>query len=293
MSEKREIKGFWWTPNKPEHRLFGILTLEQGEGAELETFAEGGFNAEAFDPKEQVIHGEDEHTKPVTLLFVSPPSPSISGGLMQRSFNVGYVVFGIALLDTSSFVAHELQLWIQHFQGWAGTTGFLDDSAPKAETTIQYRRPNDIYYRISDDLEVGIGISMHAHQGLWDRSIKEDAWISFRSKAGLSFPLSIKMLNAVRMLIHFAILKRVYPIEIKVEKNGHGFGVGDRWIKQTISVWESILREPKSEYPIQDAWIFQFKDLANGFPAFLRTGWITWRASTRHLDAIFQPFTIP
>jgi hypothetical protein len=62
VSEKREIKGFWWTPDKPEHRLFGILTLETGEGANLETLAEGSFSVEAFNPTNQVIHGHDQKT---------------------------------------------------------------------------------------------------------------------------------------------------------------------------------------------------------------------------------------
>ena len=265
MSEKREIKGFWWTPEKPEHRLFGVLTLERGEGADLETFAEGGFSAQAFDPAKQIIHGQDEHAKPVTLLFVMPPRPTISGGLMQRSFHVGYVVFGIALPDANSFIAHELQLWIQHFHGWVGTTGFIEDPQPKEERVIRYRHPDEVYYRINDDLEVGIGISTNSQTGLWDRSIKEDAWISFRSKAGLSLHRSLKLLNAVRMLLHFAILKRVYPVEISVEKNGHGYNVGDHWIKQKIELWGSILREAKSEYPIDAAWVFQLKDFGDGF----------------------------
>lgn len=276
MTEKREIKGFWWTPDKPEYRVFGILTLELGEGAQLVTFAEGGFTAEAFDPNNQVIHGQDEHAKPVTLLFVMPPRPTISGGLMQRSFHVGYVVFGIALPDSSSFIAHELQLWIQHFHGWAGTTGFVDDSELKEETTIRYRHPDEVYYRISDDLEVGIGVSMHAQHGLWDRGIKENAWISFRSKAGFSFHRSFKLLDAVRLLLHFAILKPVYPVEISVEKEGHGYSLGDRWIKQTISLWGSILREPKSEYPFDAArWVFQLKDFGNAFSTRF-TDWLDY-----------------
>lgn len=264
MSEKREIKGFWWTPEKPEHRIFGVLTLETGEGAILETFVEGGFFAKAFDPDKQIIHGQDEQAKPVTLLFVGPGQRTITGGLMRKNFHPIYVIFGIALPDVGSFVANELQLWIQHLHGWVGTTGFFENSQQSEEMRILYKRPEDVYYRINDDLEVGIGISTNFQTSYWERSIKEEAWISFRSKAGLSFHTSLKLLNAIRMLLHFAILKRVYPVEISVEKNGHGYSVGDRWIKQAIAVWGSVLREPKSERPIDEAWIFRVKDFGDG-----------------------------
>lgn len=275
MSNERKIKGFWWTPDKPAHRLFGILTLKTDDGAHLETFDEGGFSAEAFDPVNKVIHGQDEHGKPVTLLFVGRPCPTISGRMMRRSFHAGYVIFGLALPDVNSFVAHELQLWIQHLHGWLGITGFVGESQPKPEITIKYRRPEDVYYRISDDLEVGIGISMNTQQGLWNQMINEDAWISFRSEAGLSFHRSLDLLNAVRMLLHFAILKRIYPVEINVDKKGHGFSVGDRWIKQTIDVWGSILREADSEPPFDKIWIFQFKDFSDKFPIFFKT-WLDY-----------------
>ena len=43
MKAKRQIKSFWWTPEHPETKWFGTLTLEPDETPELELFVESGF----------------------------------------------------------------------------------------------------------------------------------------------------------------------------------------------------------------------------------------------------------
>jgi hypothetical protein len=53
-------------------------------------------------------------------------------------------------------------------------------------------------------------------------------------------------------------------------KNSHGYQVGDRGIDQDIEICGSVLREPTSELPISDFWVFRFEDVAGNFAEFMR-----------------------
>lgn len=70
MSDTRTIKSFWWSPGQPTTRWFGILTLEAKETPSLELFGERGESSQNVQPVGNVIHGMDEHGKPITLLCV-------------------------------------------------------------------------------------------------------------------------------------------------------------------------------------------------------------------------------
>jgi hypothetical protein len=161
-------------------------------------------------------------------------------------------------------------MWIQHFYGWSGITGFVHNSPTQDERVIRYRLSDDIYYQISENLELGIGISTEAHTEVAKQSIKEDAWISFRSPEGLSFVRCMDLLAAVRQLLHFAVLERIYPAKICADKKGHGYHVGDHWRSHKIEIWSTILRKQKTELPLDDRWVFRFKDLSNRFAEFFK-----------------------
>ena len=114
MSTKRQIKSFWWFPDHPETRWFGILSLELGLTPELELFIERLSSTDEVRPLGSVIHGKDEHGKPITLLFVSSSGESISGAVRKWTFQAGYALFGVALPDADSFVAKSLSFNVQH-----------------------------------------------------------------------------------------------------------------------------------------------------------------------------------
>ena len=73
FAAEREIKSFWWTPNRPETRWFGTLTLARGAMPHLELVAEGTDLFDDHMPLGRVLHGEDEDGKSITLVFASGP----------------------------------------------------------------------------------------------------------------------------------------------------------------------------------------------------------------------------
>jgi hypothetical protein len=119
-------------------------------------------------------------------------------------------------------------------------------------------------------LELALHGTVQAGGGFQERRIREDAALTFRSKAGFSLGRCNELVGAVRLLVHLAVLKKVYPVWMTAYQNGHGYKLGDQWIDQEIGIWSSILREAKSEPPIPDHWVFRFDDVRGDFAGFVR-----------------------
>ena len=296
MAATREIKSFWWTPDNADVRWFGVLTLERKETPSLELIIERGDMFTDRRPLGQVIHGKDEHGKPITLLFVGSCGESMSGALLKRTFSAGYALLGIALPCANSFVAHSLRFQVQHLYGWLGRSGFDPKVAESAGTfAVRFQRPEDEWFSITSDLELGVHGTYKTHNGFQERSIQEDAALTFRSKAGLSLGRCNDLVSAVRLLLHLASLKKAYPVWMTVYQNGHGYKLGGQWIDHGIEIWSSILRGAKSEPPIPEYWVFRFDDVRTDFAGFVRK-WLDYiehfaEALGCYSSTIYHPLT--
>ena len=271
MNPPRQIKGFWWFPEQPETRWFGTLTLASEHGPKLEVFHEGGELFSQERAPSGVIHGRDERGTPITLLFVMPPMSSFSGAMTAMTFHAGYALLGIAVPDVESFAVHELRLKVQHLYGWLGISGFIRGTPPASEEiVVRYRQPDEVRFQLTPNLELGLGMSFHMHNGAQDKSLNEEAWIIFRSAQEFSLRRCFDLVNAVRLLLHLAVLRPLYPVLMETRKQGHGCQLGDDWISQDIEIWGSVLREQTDESPIGGTWTFRYEDFRNKFAVFFR-----------------------
>ena len=270
MSASREIKSFWWFPGNPDTRWFGTLTLVSGETPQLELVIERESPAHTAPEIGPVIHGKDEHGAPITLLFCSSPGGSSSGAVINLPITAGCALLGIALPAAEAFVAHSLRFQLQHLHGWLDRSGF--ESVPPANTftfAVHFRQQSDLWFQVGPDLELGIHNTFQSHNGFQERRVSEDAALTFRSKSGASLKRCQELIGALRALLHFASLKKVYPVWITAYQDGYGYQRGDTWHDQHIEVCNSALREPESEYSFSDRWLFQFKDVSGDFAGFL------------------------
>jgi hypothetical protein len=144
-------------------------------------------------------------------------------------------------------------------------------------------------------LELGVHGTFETHDGFQERRVREDAALTFRSKAGFSLGHCNELVSAVRLLLHLAVLKKAYPVWMTAYQNGHGYKLGDRWIDQDIEIWSSILREAKSELPIPDHWVFRFDDVRSNFAGFVRK-WLDYtekfaEALNCYSSTVYHPLT--
>lgn len=275
---EREILGQWWQAATPNEKWLGTLTLKANKSPRLHvTVPKGFFNLPKWQDS-PVLHGEDKHGEPVTLLFPGPPSTRGSTALSEMVFTPGYAVLGIQLPTPEDFKIHALTLGIQHLHEWCGISGLVDEPSTINNFHVRYNRPPDQSFVINADLTLEIRACSFGHHGFNERLIREDTCIGIQSQAGLNITQCKEILTAIRHLLHFAVLKPVYPLWIKAEKNGHGYTANGRFISHEIELWSSIIRERVESEFQPERWVFRFSDVQPRFALFF-ADWLKFCAA--------------
>lgn len=275
MTTKREIPGLWWFPDKADEQWVGTLTLAPDESPHLQVTVKKPFSTK-HETCPPVIHGCDQHGKPITLLFVTQPQSTSSAVLSHLTYSAGYAILGLHVPDATSFSVDSLIIKSQHLYEWSRITGFLHE---KPETTrdiyIHYRRPSDQTFEIDSNLSVELRATCLSHTNLSERDVSEGLCVAFISKQPLSLAKCTDLITAIRHLLHFAVLSPVYPLEITANKNGYGYNVGDTFFPKEIEIISGIIREPVKSEILPERWVFQLNDVQADFGKFMAK-WLTY-----------------
>ncbi len=276
MSEKRDIAGLWWLSTKPDERWTGTLTLEADEDPKLIVDVQKSA-FESIIPKliaSPTIHGCDQGGSPITLLIPGWPRTQGGAALSKTTYSSHFAVLGIELNNQDDFRVNELTFRIQHLLNWVGLTGFLKTEGSSANgLSIHYELPKDESFAISDKLSVEFCPGYSFNNGMHLKKLEEEIGVTFVCKDGIDFPALKNFLHAFRSLLHFATLKRVYPLEIKAKKDGHGHTVEENFYPKVIELWDSIIKKDVDSDFSPDRWIFQFADVRSRFSEFF-SNWL-------------------
>src|SRR5690349_13826343 len=123
MPETRQLKGRWWSPGQQEKAKFGVLTLEPGKSPRLEITEERGEGGTDLAPIHSVLHGHDDHRKPVTLLEVGAPSSRSRAAIEEHVYHPLCVVLGVHVETKESFLVNDVAIEVQQLYGWQSRTG--------------------------------------------------------------------------------------------------------------------------------------------------------------------------
>lgn len=277
MSEKRDIAGFWWLPTNPDERWAGTLTLEQDQSPKL-VIAVQKSAFESFGQKlsaPPIILGCDQNGSPISLF--APGWPRTRGGMAssQIEYSANYAILNLEVSRQDDFKVNTFTLRMQHLQGWFGATGFLsaEPNSPEVDLCIHYKNPKDEAFPIGKDISVEFRPGYTLHNGFNEKKLQENISVTFVSKDGMNLLQCKEFLNDFRLLLHFATLREIYPLEIKAKKDGHGFTHGGEFFYQDIEIWNSIIKEEVSANWHPNEWIFKFTDVRQKFSDFF-SSWI-------------------
>ena len=272
MSGNREIKGFWWVPEHSESRWFGTLTLEPDQSPKLELIIERQGWTDPIPPQPgRVIHGVNEHGKPVTLLFLGKPSEQLNGVILRRTFLAGHALIGTHLPTADCFAAQSIWFKTHCLYSWLNRSGFDRGTTRTARSlSIRYDQPDDEWFSVSSDLELGIHTTYTTNSGFQEERIREDAAVTFRSKSDLSFARCRKLIGRMRALLHFASLEPVYPVCIAAQlRQTRGEQAPDSTF-QSVEVWNGGLRRAEEAFRQPEQWTFRYEDVRGDFGGFIR-----------------------
>lgn len=275
MSDKVKITGIWWLPDSPDDRWTGTLAVGPQISPKLKLIVPKGLWNFESKPIPKVIHGHDTGGVPITILFPGVPMGSSGMAISQPVYSGGYVIYGMALNDPGEFLVNSLVLKMQHLHEWANLTGFQTPNASTDEgLSIRYKRPEKSTFTVNDDLSVEYVVFFSVTNGHKKRSMEEETHVVFKSKSGFTLKHAFEMINAMRSLLHFASLDRVYPINITATKDGYGQMVENEFFPRTIQIHSSINHKPAKPEFRPERWLFQFVDVETRFGDF----WARWQA---------------
>jgi hypothetical protein len=269
MTTPDKVHGLWWFPEAPDDRWVGDLKLERNRTPRLSVTIPRPY-VEVANQKDRVVHGTDANGRPITLLFVGPPRSVPTSVFTRASFSAGSAVLGIELANVESFQVHTLLIRIQHLYEWSGISGFTSNPPGTVDgLQIHYVPPIDLTFPINSDLTVELRPSYRQTHESRERKIGEDVIIAFKSNKGLGWVECKKFVNAIRHLLHFAILEPVFACSISGIKNGYGGLCGDQFIHRDIDIWTGDLRDRVESELVAERWVFKFKDVQPDFRKFL------------------------
>lgn len=276
MSEKRNIAGLWWLSTNPDERWAGTLTLEHDKSPKLTVSTLK--SASQFCGQElrapPVINGHDQNENPITLLF--PGCPRTHGGmaLSQIEYSAHYAILGLALSHHNDFRVNSLIFQMQHLLAWVGLTGFLKGEPNSADDlSVHYKFPQDESFIINADLSLKLQPGALFNNGLYEKKLQEKMSVAFVSKKGINLSQGKELLGAFRHLLHLATLKKVFPLEMKAQKDGHGYLHGEKFYPHDIELWNSVIREDVKSDFLPDEWVFRYADVQSRFSDFF-SSWL-------------------
>ncbi len=278
MEEPKTIKGFWWRPGASNARWFGILK-QTGSNIELTCYSDTGPIPLVDGTPGGTLHGRDERARPVTLLIVSLDGSRSTGAMASVRLDVGYVLVGVHVKNIESFKVRAADVRIQQLYGWLGLTGFncQTNTPSSANVGITYTPPDWIVHQMGDSGDrICLGLDTINTMRGPSQKVEEQATVSFESDTGFDFKQVRDLITAMRTLLHFAILKPVYTVAIRlrdVDSSEEGEGSSAR----RVEVWSKAFHESETEFPHDSSWVFRFADFSDSFSSFFAR-WLRFRA---------------
>lgn len=140
--EERICEGQWWVPGCEGDRLIGELFRGEAGELKLRFLVAGGF-VKAGDQLLKIIHGLDEHAKPVTLFYGIWSGSHERAAITGFLYSIGYVFFGEHLNSWEEAVFDEVETELDYLSDWIAVSGFEIIETKVGESSIFHRLPEN------------------------------------------------------------------------------------------------------------------------------------------------------
>jgi len=274
MKESIEIMGYWWLPGNEDKKLPGTLSFSQSEGGYLEILGRFDDVKTLEIENYQIILGMTQKGHPITLYQCL-----YSGGLLPitslggAKYHIGFIFDGAHFRSEADIKFNELCGSYTDLDAWVDICGFSieqDYDEEKLITNVRFVMPSAHYFKIEDNIEVGIGFSGYGPNLSAIQTevvISQHAYLAIKSNMGdIVFESMFNLLNTFFDLFQIADQRISYPIDII------GFSrenTRERQGQEPISPIIKIYYTPIEPLVTQDLrlpqeMLFTFKDLDKG-----------------------------
>lgn len=182
------IRGMFWFPGCESESFHGVLHLEAGESARLET---AQFNSHGLlnlfpgartkkgeqlklmgkavmkamhAPGKKMIYGHDEHGEPLTLLDCHSSRSRSTFAMASHQYTCKAAIFG-RHFDENSLKFDKIRLHFDHFNRWVGRCAFSNYGDYEAEG--EKRRLSKVIVPIAQNLEISLGLEGYSDSQIY------------------------------------------------------------------------------------------------------------------------------
>lgn len=288
---KRKIHGLWWLPGVPGNRWTGTLTLRSGKFPRLKVIVPTGFFKLPKSAEIGVLFGRDLSDRPITLFKSLAPASQAGVFGTQLTFSPGYVVLGGEFASMEEFKVNEIEVAMQHLFEWSCMSGFAHDppsgKAPSS-VVIEHRLPTEHAVEISPGLQLRLRPRRVVSTAIRRYKIEEDVVATFVWQSAVPFKNALESVHSLRHLLHFSLIRPVFPISLHAQINGVGNQLEEHFIPDKFEIFSSFLKKyPAPEFD-PTRWIFRLPDIQESLRRFL-SDW--FRYVTQYEESINCYFT--
>lgn len=272
MNECFEIFGYWWTPENEENKNPGILYYSQEKGITLELFKQDLVSLKNDLGEEEIILGISEESKDISLYrcYAKEKKTKLFQGLSKTTYRAHILFIGAHFPNVDDIRFCTLSGSFSDLRNWVNLSGFQNEYRFESDnlpgSTIKYCRPETHDFKITETIDVGVGLSyFKSNKETISSTIKSmvetPEFIISYSKGELSFFSLINYLHSFADLLQLASQRKVYPLKI--------FGtINRKWgneqnHKIRVSIFYQPIEHLKQLSPLSPSeYLFLFKDLS-------------------------------
>ncbi len=308
MSSNIKITGQWFLPSEEVKRVFGTLSYNPNEGANLELL--GSLDEESLFPEiinHDFILGISKDSKLITLHKCSMTKYERSqsfirqeSGLPRVIYIIRYILIGSHIENSESLKFNRISAEIFNLDEWVGISGFRHepfniDKRRNNEFTVDYKLPEKIEFQIDKDLTGRFNfIANLPGWSIFQKSINISQRVEFQVESHKEKSLT-ELLESVFRFQNFLILafyKSTFHISIYLTGKRHKKDRGDG--KKMDEKIELYFSNPHLNVPAKPMFnvemLFDYNQIKDEFPEIIKNYYAKHDLIEPAFNLLFEQF---
>lgn len=221
MINEFSYQGEWFLPSNPSVKIPGTLKFDAKSDGELEL--SGVFEEERFETREtQFILGIAKTGKYITLYNCWEYSRTRTSQSMYSNYNVFYIVIGGHFSTLEDFRFNGVSARFKNIDKWVRQYGFkLEHDFPKHEMKVEYKKPKDITFKLSNDLLAKFSFNSYLPISPYteELNIRQAVFFELEPSTHLSFSEILGKLLLFQNFLTLGTFESAYPTSIHLTTN--------------------------------------------------------------------------
>jgi hypothetical protein len=286
ITERKEYPGSWWTPDKPDRRIPGVLVIDPNDDCILELMGEFNY----FQETESIIQGKIKirygfsHESLVTLENCYQSEGEMWGKSGDSTaYTVLHVFIGKHFDSANEIKFKRITAELTHLNSWLGLEHIHNEKHDKEIFSISCDMPEVIFNVKHEDMWVSAGYGISSRGS---RFPKENLTLEVTNSISIQFDNEkcfedcLQALYWIETFLCFAVDKPVYPYKVTANMDENQNEIELFYFKRRVLPMKRI----KEAYAFN--MLFSYQDISENCEALIKT----WFDKKEHIGSAVDLF---